>query len=154
VRIVQGPDFQGDRGQAEYAAQRQFAFRAEVERVSPNRDTDLVSFQETLSYAGGQPMRTMCRAVNRPPIDQVTWPYTEFTCVQSGSAVGLLAWPFGGPNIGPPLRFPAVLLREAMKVDPSGPDRVGPTTYKNYSVRWSASFASALPLIAAPTLWR
>jgi len=153
VHLVEGPSFMGDRSTGQYAVVRSFSFAMEVETVYPTQLTPLVSFSESLSFSGGQPIRTMARSVNKLPIDQITWPYTEFECVQSGSAVGLLAWPFGGPNQMPPLRFPASMLRGAPKVDASGPDRIGPKGYKNYGVKWTANFASALPLIAAPTLW-
>lgn len=153
VRITSGPNFQGGKGEGEYAVRRQFSFEASVETVAPRRVTELMSFQESISFGGGLPERRMARAINRPPIDQVTWPFTEFTATQSGSAVGLLTWPFGGPKNMPPLRFAAVTLREAPKIDASGPDRVGPSGWRNYSVRWTANFASASPLIAAPTLW-
>jgi hypothetical protein len=153
VRLVAGPTWSGDRGDAEYAVQRKFNFTMEVETLFPNRFSALMSFSESLSYSGGMPIKVMALSVNLPPIDQTTWPLTPFEAIQSGQAIGLLAWPFGSPTAMPPYRFPASMLRKAPNVEASGPDRIGPTTYINYGVKWSATYASALPLIAAPTLW-
>lgn len=153
VRLTDGPTFDAGRSTGEYAVKRAFSFKMEVEYLYPNRPSALMSFSESVSYSGGLPIREMCRAVNKPPIDQIVWPYTEFEATQSGEAVGLLTWPFGSPTAGPPLLFPAAFLRKAPEIHPSGPDRVGPNGWRNYRVRWSMRYASATPLIAAPTKW-
>lgn len=153
VHLVDGPVFDGARSTGEYAVKRAFSFKMSTERLYPVRPSSLVSFTESVSYTGGTPIRQMCRAVNLPPIDQVIWPYTEFEAIQSGEAVGLLTWPYGNANTGAPLLFPASFLRCAPEISASGPDRVGPSGWKNYRVRWTARFASASPLIATPHLW-
>ncbi len=152
VVISSGPHFPGGVNQSEYVSRRKFSFTAMAEYVVVPGYTALVSFNESLSFSGGMPIRVMCRSINLPPIDQITWPYTEYEVTQSGSAIGFLDWPFGGPKAMPPLKFPAATLREAPKIDPSGPDRTG-NNYRNFHVRWTARFASAVPLIASPTLW-
>lgn len=153
VRLMEGATFDAGRSTGEYAVKRAFSFKMSVEYLYPRRLTPLQSFSESVSYSGGMPIRQMCRAVNKPPIDQIVWPYTEYEATQSGEAVGLISWPFGGPKNMPLLLFPAGMLRAAPEITPSGPDRVGPAGYKNYKVRWVARYASVSPLIAAPTLW-
>ena len=153
VVIVRGVDFPGGVNQSEYVARRKFTFTAMAEIVNTPSYTALVSFSESISFSGGQPIRQMCRSVNKNPIDQITWPFTEFEAVQSGEAVGLLNWPYGNSTGMPPLKFSSSCLREAPKIDASGPDRVGLTNYRNYRVRWTAKFASPSPLIGVPTLW-
>ena len=153
VRLVDGPNFPGRPATGEYCVQRAFEFAMEADYLYPKRLTALHSFSESIAFSGGLPEKKMVRSLNIAPQDQVLWPFTEFEATQTGTAVGLLDWPFGGPKSMPPYRFPASTLRGAPKIDASGPKRVGPTGQLYYSVHWSATFASALPLIATPTIW-
>lgn len=146
VIITRGPDFMGDKAQAEYATRRQFAFEAMVEVVVNGQQNSLVSFTEALEFSGGGPVHIMARAINGPPQRQMTWPQTEYVVRQSGSAVGLLV----EPRVPPP-KFPT-FLKEAPTIRRSGPERIG-SHYRNFGVSWSYMFESARPLVAAPTLW-
>jgi hypothetical protein len=146
VVITEGPDFPGKPGDADYATQRRFSFTAMAEYVNIKAQTALENFSESLDFSGGLPLYVMCRAVNGLPQRQQTYAFTEFCCTQSGSAVGLLAFP-----TPPGPKFPSC-LKEAPRIKRSGPERVG-NTFQNYGISWTYVFESVTPMVGAPTLW-
>jgi hypothetical protein len=146
VIVVDGPRFPGQRGTGEYATRRAFTFSLMAEYVITPARTALVSFSEALDFSGGLPMYVMCRAITTLPQRQQTYQFTEYTCTQTGQAVGLLAY----PTVPGPM-FPQ-FLKEAPRIKRASPDRTG-ATYRNYGVTWSYTFESATPLVGVPTLW-
>jgi hypothetical protein len=146
VTITDGPHFPGRNATGEYAVRRAFTFTAMCEYTITPKLSGLMSFTESLEFYGGLPLYVMCRAVNTVPQRQKTYQFTEYCCIQSGQAVGLLAFPsVPGP------KFPQA-LKEAPRIKRSGPERTG-SNYRNYGVTWNYVFESVTPLAGAPTLW-
>jgi hypothetical protein len=106
----------------------------------------LRAFSETLSFSGGGPRRAVIECANVPPQEQFINAFTAFRAIQSGSAVGMFAYPL----IPAPL-FPG-------KEEVAGQPTIGSPKLKNgiyieWPVSWSYTFVSATPLVGLPNRW-
>lgn len=150
VVIDQGPTF-SEAMDSEYVNRRTVEFSGVAEFVIQNTANAVVSFRETLAYQGtGGPVTSWRPAVNAPPVQQQVFPSSTIKLVQTGRAVGHLAYPKPpGPFFAYPIE--KVHLREFVEEDPQ---RVGPglLALVNYPVTWKYVYESTLPLAALPNL--
>jgi hypothetical protein len=100
----------------------------------------LVSFQETVSYSGGGPVRGVVECVNVEPQEQILRKYSASRAVQSGSAVGL----FDYPTVPAPL-LGSDKLEFAPQISWGSPKRHG-GQFTEFPVSWVYTFVSARPL--------
>lgn len=150
VRIIKPPSYPRGDG-AQLSTFRDFSIQAQaVYPASGDQGNVLRSYNETLSFAGGGPERTVVECVNVRPQEQLLKLWTAATVRQAGSAVGLFAY----PEIPPPL-FPG---KERIRSDPPGnPQKGSPQKrggkYVNYPISWSYEFVSGTPLYGDPNRW-
>jgi hypothetical protein len=151
TKVTRGPSLPEMRNAA-YTAYLPYAITVEGEIEATGRNTDLLSFTETIQRSGGGPRYAMRETLNSLPIRQQVRRSTIYRVTQSGTAVGLYSY----PQVPPPL-FPAALL-EAPVVTLVSPKRRGGAinsrTYTEFAVQWSYSYESAGPMAGSPTLWR
>ena len=151
TKVVRPPSLPEMRNAA-YTAYLPYSITVEGEKAVTSRDTDLISFSETIQRSGGGPRYELRETLNSFPIKQQTRQQTIYRMTQSGTAVGLYSYPTPPGPI-----FPSALL-EAPTVTLVSPKRRGGTLnargYTEWAVQWSYSFASASPLGATPNLWR
>ncbi len=140
---VRYPDGTG----ADYVTYRKFEF--EMGACYPLAGTNnlLISWQESLTYGGGNPLFIVKNAINGPPQRQMVFPQTAFTVTQSGSAVGYQKYP-----LAPPPTFPAA-LKQSGNIVRRSPKRQG-TKYVEWPISWTYEFESVTPLIGLPNLWK
>lgn len=127
---------------AEYSTFRTYEIEAEAEIIGTNADFD--TWTETISIHGGGPRFVFLQTLIGLPQKQLVAQATPYFATQSGSAVGLLAYP----------RFPAPMFpahehvdqRQQSKVSP----QVQPNTPTHFQIDWSYEFESASPLFGVP----
>lgn len=101
----------------------------------------IVSYSETVAFIGrGGPLRVFVEPQQGPAIPQIVQQRTLYRATQSGQAVGRLGYPF--PN--PPL-WPQWEQQEQARVQHTSPQNER-GFFENYSVSWSYSFMSPIPL--------
>lgn len=142
IKNLEWPTSQGP----EYATIRSFSFDAMAEYPLARTATLLLSFTETLSFAGGGPLFAHRLAINGLPQKQLIYPATVFRATQSGHAEGYLI----APTVPQP-QWPNA-LKQSGDLKRTSPERKG-RGYQGYGVQWSFEFESAYPLIGIPTLW-
>lgn len=147
VRCVEGPTW-GDRPGAQFSTWREYACVFEWETSFGDFAPLLTDFSETLTVRGGQPRLVVLETLNTPPVLQTTVPLTGYRAVQEGFAVGYQGYP-DPSQIAPPV-WP--LAQTDQQVTTASPERVGPA-FRNYTVRWQYTFASADPLFGLPNAW-
>lgn len=103
----------------------------------------LRSFQETLSFAGGGPVRDVVECVDAPAQEQVLRRHSAYRATQSGTAVGLTDYPFFPPPLFPDkLQFAPQVTR--------GSPRLRNGEYTDWPVSWSYTYVSGTPLVGLP----
>lgn len=151
VVVTSGPNFPD--GMSGYTAVQRFDFTAEAEYYLPNNsgvniNTLLLSFTETLSFSGGGPRYIWKESIRGLPQKQLTCANTIYKVTQSGSSVGLRAYP-----LPPGPKWPANLLHSP-DITKTTPKKMGLSNYEGYGINWSYEFASGTPLLGVPTLWK
>lgn len=151
VVVVNGPNFPD--GISGYTAVQRFDFTAEAEYYLPsnsgvNINTLLLNFTESLSYSGGGPRYIWKESIRGLPQKQLTCEKTLYRVTQSGSSTGLR----GYPSPAPP-KFPNNLLH-APNIQRTTPRKMGLANYEAYGITWTYEYASDVPLIGLPTLWK
>lgn len=151
VVVTNGPNFPD--GISGYTAVQKFDFTAEAEyyltsNSGVNINTLLLSFTESLSYSGGGPRYIWKESLRGLPQKQLVCLNTLYKVTQSGNSVGLR----GYPSPAPP-KFPNNLL-QAPNIQRTTPRKMGLTNYEAYAISWTYEYASDVPLIGVPTLWK
>lgn len=104
-----------------------------------------MTFQEKLSFSGGNPRFAFAEDINGgEPEKYLIVPRTTFKCVQSGTAVGHL----GYPDV-PDQLFPGDLVGDPVVDFQGSADGV-----RDWTVTWQYQFESARPLLGLPRFWR
>lgn len=152
TRVTKPPSLPPMRGPA-YSLILPYSIVVEGEEEVTNRDTDLLSFTESLTVSGGGPRFAVRETLDGYPIRQQVRAATTFRATQSGSATGL----YGYPIVPPPL-FPGAMV-EAPQVTRVTPRRRGASgtrlSYTEYAVQWQYQYESPGPLGRNfPTVWR
>ncbi len=129
---------------AEYATGRTYTIVLQADFIA--NGTPLVAFEESLQFVGtGGPRHVFVPTLNGLPQKQTVHATTSARIVQSGSAIGLLAYP-----VIPSPIFPSAEHTDRREVDYRSPESRG-NNFINWPVRWSYHFESVLPLFAQPT---
>jgi len=149
VKIIQPPAAPQD-GPGEYTTFRNYSIVATADYPTAGAANPLKNFRESLSFSGGGPRRAVVECVNVPPQDQITALWTARRIVQSGSAVGMYAYP---PVPGP--IFPGF---EEVQSDPPGNPQYGSPVLRNglyvdWPVSWSYAFIAGVSLYGLPNRW-
>lgn len=145
VKVVKPPHFPKGDG-AQLSTFRDYEIVLEARYPATNQQNPLLAFNETLSFSGGGPRRTVVECTNVPPQEQLLTLYTAYRARQSGSATGL----YGYPPIPAPI-FPGAL--EVNGEPTFGSPRLKNGRYVNFPVTWNYSFVSAVPLVGLPNAW-
>lgn len=121
------------------------AYRATFEAVQyvGNGDSDLLEFSEELSEDPGGQTYVMVGGAYNYAERQLATQHKPYRYVQSGSAMGLLAYPLIPPPIWP------FALVAAPKIIRSSPQVVG-TVDTNYRISWEYNYEWATKLFGAP----
>lgn len=107
----------------------------------------LKAFTETLAFSGGGPRRAVVECANAEPQEQILSLRTAYRCSQSGSAVGLLAYP---PIPGPIFPGKEEVVGGDVQI---GSPKYANGLYTDWPVSWSYSFISAVQLVGLPNVW-
>jgi len=146
------PGFDGARGSgAEGILRRTFHLVMYGDNIVTS-DTDLMSWQETLSATGdGGPRIVPVGSLNGLVQAQQVQSFTPYFATQSGFAVGLTNYPFsplplyaGQPNV---FYFP-----ESANIALVSPKSLGINLNTGYGIRWSFRCWSPFPLLGTPIL--
>ena len=149
VKIVGPPSYPRGDG-AQLSTFRDFTITATASYPAYGTANVLRSYNESLSFSGGGPERAVIECANVPPQEQIIKSYTMRTARQSGSAVGLFAY----PTIPAPL-FPG---KERIVSDPPGNPVKGSPKRRNgklvdWPISWSYEFISGTPIDGSPNPW-
>lgn len=109
-----------------------------------------VAFEERIARSGGGPRKGFLEPLTGEPIEQLLKKRTVYKVTQSGSAVGLTAYPT------PPLPLWPSALMEAPDIQQQAPRRTGygsSSSYTEFGITWSYRFESRTPLIGTPNVW-
>lgn len=129
---------------AEYATGRSYTITLQADFLAVA--TQLVAFQESLQFVGTcGPRRVFVPTLNGLPQKQTVHAATSARIVQSGSAIGLRAY----PAIPHPF-LPAAEHVDRREIDYGAPESRG-SNFLHWPIRWSYHFESVLPLFAQPT---
>lgn len=143
VRCINGPTFPADTP-ADFSTYRKFACQFEaVYPLAGVAEPKVLTYQQTVSLSGGEPVFIWQQAVNGPPKKVMTSPATPYEAVQTGQALGLRTW----PNLPPPI-FGAP---DKVSVSRTTPRRVG-TNVREFAIQWEYRFSSVTPLNGGPGL--
>lgn len=148
TRVVKPPHYPDGTG-AQLSTFRDYAIVVTADYPA-DAGNPLRSFSETVSFSGGGPRRAVVECTNATPQEQVLVAFTAFRATQTGTAVGLLAY----PPVPPPL-FPG--KEEVASVPPGNPQKGSPQHANgrdfNFPISWTYSFVSGVPLIGEPNRW-
>jgi hypothetical protein len=147
IRVIRGPSFP-DGGAAEYATKRTFSIALEAELPVVGRNVFL-SFKENLQFAGGGPIWDIAQPIAGPGIPQIIKQSSPFRAVQTGEAVGYLAY---WSQLWNAPKWPLAEQQFRRELLQDSPRRIG-TSYKQFPTRWTYHFLSVLPLIGQATVW-
>jgi hypothetical protein len=145
VRITSGPNYPTGEG-AEFATFRSFSFTAEASYAVAGAASPLVSFQETVTFTGGGPVKDFLQPVNGPPVRQLLLQATPYRATQQGQAVALGGWP-----TAPGPLWPQALLKNPDLSFASPVFQLGRGL--EYPISWAYVFGSAAPLQGRPNRW-
>lgn len=128
---------------SQFATQRSFTITLEAEFVGGS--DGLESWQQTIRVVGtGGPRGTVVETLTGPPQIQRLAARTAVLATQSGSAVGLLAYP----------KYPAPLWPAVEQLDRREQSKASPQnvrgSFRNWPISWSYSFLSPTPLGGNP----
>lgn len=135
-----------DGANAEYSTFRTYEIEFEATTLETNANAVLVSFQETLTFRGGNPRFVYLQTLTGLPQRQRVAQATPFLAFQRGSAVQL-----GGFPRHPAPKWPAAEHQDQREIELTGPD-VGRNFTGEFSVRWSYAFESHAALPGTPTV--
>lgn len=144
TRVVQVPSFPDTYGSGEYQPGygRSYTFAVEGE-TELTGDNVFLTFTETVSFRGtGGPLIVYQEVAQGPWIPQMTSQTSLCRATQSGTAVGLTAY----PQIPAPL-WPAALVSQEVGTGYTSPRRYG--KYE-WPVSWSYTYQSNGPLVGLP----
>lgn len=145
VKPLSYPDGTG----AEYVTMR--TFNVSIEAMIPiSGPTNLLSFHETLAFAGGGSQYGHLEPLAGMPVRQLLKRNTVYKVTQHGRAVGLYSYP-----ITPYPIWPAYLL-QTPDITRGTPRRIGfggAVNYTEFPIEWSYKFESPLPLSGNPSRW-
>lgn len=146
VKVVKRPSFpQG--GKAEYTTFRYYEIELECD-YPVGGAAPLLSWTESVVTIGtGGPRYVVRQPLIGPPISQVVATNTPMLAIQSGEAVGVLAY----PPIPPPI-WPAVEHQDKRRIERVSPKRTGPS-FTGWKVSWSYEFESPVPIWGIPGKW-
>lgn len=147
VKVLRGPDFPEGSG-AEYSTFRTYSIT--LEATFPSLSLDLLSFRETIRFAGtGGPRYVFVETLNGLPRRQQAARFTTQQVVQSGTAVGYLTWPQPPSPIWPvaELQDRRRVARLAPRGNPGGKGGLS-----EFPVSWQYRFESAVPLSGNPNV--
>lgn len=114
-------------------------------RTEYERDLGLYSRSERYEFSGGGPQFVVHATLIGPPIKQQIRQQTPYRCIQSGSAIGLGAYPSF-----PPPAFPDDEHTEMRQTAKESPREIGPRGNRMYPISWSYFFESANPMFGSP----
>lgn len=148
-RVIQRPSFPIGRG-AEYSTFR--SYQIQVEAVfAGDSSVGLLEFRETLDFEGGGERWVLLETLNGPPQRQTLAQQTGYRVIQSGNALGNLAY----PSIPGPI-WAAAEHTDMRRIQRTSPDRKGKggnITYENFPVSWQYVMEAPTPFSGNPTLW-
>ncbi len=131
VRVVERPAFLAQDGKGHWATG--VPFRITFECDYPKFTDGLVSYSESITKVGdGGPRRVMLELDNGIPVTQTVSSNTPIQIIQSGTAVGFLAY----PTVNDPIFPNAILAPEDRAVTPDTP-RLARDTYVDWPIRWT-----------------
>jgi hypothetical protein len=148
VRVISPPSFPQGQG-AEYSTFRTYSIVLEAEWL--DTQAGLLSWHESIRFSGGGPQFGHLEPINGQPVKQLLKQATTYRAVQSGEAVGYLAYPVPALPIWPQAEH--VNRREIHFDLPRRSGPPGHATYTQFKVRWSYVFEDAGPLLGLPTAW-
>lgn len=126
----------------EYVASRTYEIEAEAQIIKQNVEFD--EWNETITVKGGGPKFVYLQTLTGPPQKQIVAQSTPYFATQSGTAVGLLAYP----------RFPPPLFPQHEHLDQRVQSRaspqVQPNTPSKFQIDWTYEYESASPLFGVP----
>ena len=140
VRVV-GPVSYPEGQGAEYATYRTFEVTFEFDVLYGA--VGIISWVESVSFAGGGPRINFLETLNTLPVKQTLALAVPYMATQSGSAVGTLSYP------RPPQPNWPGALKVAPKITEKAPKRRG-NGFTEWQVDWAYEFESATPLSGFP----
>ena len=114
-------------------------------RTEYERDLGLYSRSERYEFNGGGSQFALIPTLIGPPIKQQIRQQTPYRCIQSGSAIGLGAYPSF-----PPPAFPDDEHTEMRVTAKDSPREIGPRGNRMYPISWQYFFESASPMFGSP----
>lgn len=145
VVCVSGPNYP-DGQFGDFGTYRKFTATFQAVYQAEQGKPLILSYTQTLETSGGFPVVVFQPSVTGKPVKVQTSPATTFKARQSGSAVGLISYPF----IPPPI-FGAGNLVANPTISRSTPRRNG-RGLTEWAVAWSYEFESVNPLNGLPGL--
>lgn len=143
VKIVSLDYPSGDGSQ--YTTYRDYRITAEAEYSVSS--SNILNWNETLSFSGGGPLVVWLPALTGPPQRQIARQQTTYKCQQSGTATGLASYPAAAP----PLFGPDVEHVSQRQFSLGTPRLTARGLGTEFPVSWSYSFESSSPLFGLPS---
>lgn len=145
TRVVNPPQFPKGDG-TEYATVRTFSITIEGDILLPAGLTGLTEWKETLEFSGGGARWVIIETRRGAGERQQVSEQVPYRVRQSGSAIGITAW----PTVPAPL-FPAAEHVERRVLVRMTPERVG-NDFTAWPVTWNYEFESISALSGVPTV--
>jgi hypothetical protein len=145
TRVVNPPQFPKGDG-TEYATVRTFSVTVEGDILLPAGMGGLIEWKETLEFTGGGPRWVIIETRRGAGERQQVSEQVPYRVRQSGSAVGVTAWP-----IVPGPLFPAAEHVERRVLARMTPERMG-NDFTAWPVSWNYEFESVSALSGNPTI--
>lgn len=143
VRVVMQPSYPIGQG-AQYSRFRDYSIVVEARVKITGAGTELVSWQQRISFEGGQPRKVIIETLNTLPVIQQTAAHTAVVVTQMGRAVGLNDWPAPAPWLFPGA---AIYTNQTANESPRTTFVSGVRLDRLFPTSWNYVFGLSTPVI-------